>query len=363
MSTDEQLMNILAELVAFRTVSGDHDAAMGCIGYAEAYLRNLGMHVNRQESAGFPSLVATTHRTKKPKVLLQAHIDVVTAPEECFRMTLKGGKVLGRGVFDMKFAAAIFLKIAEDLRENLSDYDFGIMLTSDEEIGGEDGVKALLAKGYGADVCLLPDAGADWSIETSHKGCWIGRLSAAGMAAHGSRPWEGDNAIDRLVDTLREIRQIFDGQHEDSDTMSINRIAGGAVANQVADKAEATLDMRFVDDTTFERIHGQIQDIVKRNGASVRTERLIHVSRTDTEHPLIVPFLRIAARIHGSELGRVRSLGISDAHFFAERGIPVILSRPEGGCAHGDDEWIGKAGLMKYYLAVKEYVEEVARRA
>lgn len=354
------LDKILEDLVAFRTVTGDHDAAMGCLGYAEAYLKNRGMKVARHESNGFPSLVATTRRTKKPKVLLQAHIDVVAAPDGCFNMRRRGGKFFGRGVMDMKFAAAVFLKVADDLRDRLADYDFGIMLTSDEETGGADGVKALLDAGYRAGVCLLPDAGKNWKLETSHKGCWIGRARAKGVAAHGSKPWEGDNAIYRLMEALNGIKEVFSEQHEDSDTLSVNQIAGGKAVNQVADHAEAMLDLRFIDDKSFARLHKRMSDIAGRYGVSLDTVRLIKVSRTNVNHPLVLPFIRLAEAERGKPLERVRSLGISDAHFFAEHGIPVILSRPQGGGSHADGEWIDAKDLERFYKVVKAYVQEAA---
>ncbi len=363
MQDNETLDRMLSDLVAFHTVTGDYDAAMGCIGYAEAYLKNRGMHVRRHEFNGFPSLVATTRRTKRPKLLLQAHIDVVAAPDSCFKMKEKRGKLLGRGTLDMKFAVAAFLKVVDDLKDRLADFDFGIMLTSDEEIGGKDGVNALLDAGYRAEVCFLPDAGKSWKIETSHKGCWIGRAKARGVAAHGSKPWEGDNAIDRLIDALREIRELFDGQHEDSDTLSINRISGGLAVNQVADCADATLDLRFLNDKSFQRLYKEMSDIARKHKVTLETYRHIKVSYTDVNHPLVRSFIRIAEDIHGKPMERVRSLGISDAHFFAEYDIPVILSRPAGGCTHGDGEWIDKKDLAKYYRAARAYVEEVAAQA
>jgi succinyl-diaminopimelate desuccinylase len=336
---------------------------MGCLGYTEAYLKSRGMYVKRHEFNGFPSLVATTRRTRKPKLLLQAHLDVVAAPDSCFKLKKKGGKLLGRGSLDMKFAAASFLKIADDLRDRLSDYDFGIMFTSDEEIGGENGVKALLDEGYGAKVCLLPDAGKNWKLEISHKGCWIGRARASGSAAHGSKPWEGDNAIYHLVETLDGIKRLFDGQHEHSDTLSINMIAGGAAVNQVADSAEAVLDLRFIDERSYKRLHKQMSAIAGKHGVTLETVRLIKVSTTDVGHPLVLPFTRIVEEVHGKSMDRVRSLGISDAHFFSEHDIPVILTRPAGGCTHGDGEWIDGKDFRKFYEVVKAYVKEVAAQA
>lgn len=349
--------------MAFRTVTGEQQAASACLDYVDDYLSARGMHVSRSESNGFPSLVATTRKSKAPKLMLQAHIDVVSAPDDCYKLHEKRGRLMGRGVFDMKFAAAIFMKITDDLQGTLTDHDFGIMLTSDEEVGGADGVKALLNDGYKPAVCLLPDAGDDWRIETSHKGCWTVRVRAGGMAAHGSRPWEGENAIDRLVDMLSETRKLFEGQHADTDTLSINEIVGGSATNQVADKAQATLDIRFVSEASYGRIHKKVNAIAKRHGVLLEDIRNIRISTTDVAHPLVASFLKVAKQIHGRPLNQVRSLGTSDAYYFADMGIPVILVRPGGGSAHGDGEWIDKEGLEKYYRVVKAYVEEVCAGA
>ncbi len=361
MQETKTLIQLLADLVAFHTVSGEYEPAASCLDYIEAYLVKRGMYVKRLEFNGFPSLVATINQTKRPKVLLQAHLDVVACPDALYNLSEKDGRLVGRGVFDMKFAAAIFLKVVDELKDKLTNYDFGIMLTTDEEIGGSNGVKALLDSGYGAKVCILPDGGDLWQIETTHKGAWIAALTASGKSSHGSRPWEGDNAIHRLIDALSEIKELFKDQHVDSDTLSINKIIGGTVVNQVADKAEAILDMRFLSNEGHAQLQEKIVNIADCHGVKVRTMYCIMVSKTNTTHPLVASFLKIAEKVHGKPLGKTRSLGTSDAHFFAKRGIPAILVRPEGGCAHGDDEWISKDGFEKYYQLVKAYVQKEAQ--
>lgn len=357
------MTDILADLVSYRTVTGDKQAADKCLDYIEDYLSSHGMFVKRSEYRGFPCLVATTRDTKEPKVLLQAHIDVVAAPGKCFTLKQKDGRLQGRGVFDMKFAAAVFLKIVDELSGGISDYDFGLMFTSDEEVGGKDGVKALLDDGYRAEVCLLPDAGDDWRLQTSHKGCWTVKACARGRAAHGSRPWEGENAIERLMDALADIRQLFKGQNSDSDTLTIAQISGGEVINQVADKAEAVLDVRFVDEQSYRRVHDELEHIFKRHGVTMKTVRLTSIAKTDTSHALVVSFMQVARKIYGQPLGEIRSLGTSDACYFAEQGIPVILCRPAGGSQHADDEWISAEGFEKYYSVVLGYIKEVAANA
>mgnify|MGYP005607283245 CR=1 FL=1 len=352
---------ILSELLEFKTVTGNHAEAGDCLDYAEEYLKASGLHINRSISNGFPALVATSQATKKPKVLLQAHIDVVAAPDHRFKLLEQDGQLIGRGAYDMKFAAAVFNKVAMELASDLAKYDFGIILTSDEEIGGVNGVKALLDDGYRAEVCILPDAGDNWHIETSHKGSWLGRLVATGKNAHGSRPWEGENAINRLVDAICEIKAMFEEQHLDSDTFGINQIEGGTAINQVADHAEATFDLRFINQDSYDNLHQRITSIARENAVDIETIREISICETDTKNPLVASFLSVAEEVHGKPLGEIRSLGTSDAYHFAEYSIPTILSRPLGGSAHADDEWIDAAGLEEYCQLIKSYVVKEAK--
>ncbi len=147
------------------------------------------MHINKYSSNGFSSLVATTTDTKNPTIFLQAHLDVVPADPEAFTLIRKGKNLVGRGSFDMKYAAACYLLLAEELSDNMQQHDFGIMLTTDEEDGGNDGVRYLLDQGYACDVCISPDGGDNWRLESAAKGQWLTEITAIGKTAHGSRPW------------------------------------------------------------------------------------------------------------------------------------------------------------------------------
>lgn len=357
----QDLTALLTELVAFKTVSGELPAAYACTEYLENFLMQRGMHVQRHLSNELPSLVATARQTKSPKVLLQAHLDVVPGPASLFKLVESSGRLIGRGTFDMKFAGAVYLKLVDDLQADIDKYDFGLMFTFDEEIGGRDGVGALLEAGYRSQVCILPDAGDNWRIETTQKGVWLVRLSATGVAVHGSRPWEGDNAIHRLNAALYEVNQLFAGQNSKTDSLSINMINGGNAMNQVADWAEAVLDIRFISNAGYERITNQVKKIAAEHDLTISTAACIKPTVTDLKNPLVASFLQVAQAVHGAKLDEICSLGTSDSHFFADLGIPVILLRPHGGAPHSDAEWVDKASLEKYYQLIRRYVQKEAK--
>ncbi|MDI1352580.1 MAG: M20/M25/M40 family metallo-hydrolase, partial [bacterium] len=135
------------------------------------------------------------------KLWLVAHIDVVPADPNMFTLAVKDHRIVGRGVLDMKLGVAYYIEFLKELgASNLKNYDIGVMLTSDEEVGGMNGVRYLLdEQGYRGKIGFLPDGGFDWKIEEAAKGIlWI-KIKVHGVASHGSRPWLGVNAINNLI--------------------------------------------------------------------------------------------------------------------------------------------------------------------
>lgn len=261
----------------------------------------------------------------------------------------------------MKFAAACYLQLLDDLQVIPGNYDFGIMFTSDEEVNGKNGVCYLLNKGYGAEVCILPDAGNDWHIETTCNAVWITRLVSEGVSAHGSRPWEGRNAINNLVEGLSEIHNLFGELEPFKNSITISKIQGGQAINQVPDQAEATIDMRFISDKDYVAHRVKIENIAKARKLTLKTVAYVASRNVDTNQPAIKEFLDIAEQLHGQPITKTHSFGASDACYFANHGIPTIVMRPTGGGAHSDHEWIDKAELLKFYELIKTYVTRTAK--
>jgi succinyl-diaminopimelate desuccinylase len=356
------LQDYLAELVRRPTESRNESDIQACFDWLESELASHDLRCVGHVSNKRLSLVATTQATRTPKVFLQAHVDVVPASKDGFKLREEDGKLHGRGVYDMKFAAACYLQLLDDLKDELDQYDFGIMLTSDEEIGGKNGVKMLIEEGYRSEVCVMPDGGDNWKLETSCNAVWIIYLTAMGVSAHGSRPWEGDNAIDKLFTAIQEIKQVFGQQELGRSSLTVSQIKGGYAVNQVPNGAEATLDMRFVNEADLDTMRQKVQDIAKKYDLEIQTHAEAGFCPVDVEHPHVAKFIDIARQIRGHEIEEMQSLGASDARYFAEKDIPVILIRPHGGGAHSENEWIDKAGFEQFYQVLKAYVTAVAKR-
>lgn len=364
------LVRSLEDLVRFPTVTGNHDAARACYEYIKNELSGARLLVREYSWNGFPSLVFTTRRTKRPKLWLVAHIDVVCAEADQFVPEQKNGKLYGRGVLDMKFAIACYIELIKSMSGRIRDYDLGIMLTSDEETGGFDGVRQLLnKKGYSGDVAFLPDGGGPWALEERAKGKWQVRIHARGEAAHGSRPWVGRNANHTLIRFLHELEQAvqpFELSAREHDhwhlTLQTTLLAGGDCENRSAASATATLDIRPTSGADIRDLTKIFRNLQEAHGdvrvETVHCEPPYGLARSD---PYATSFRRIAKKQADISCTWTRSHGSSDGRYFSHAGIPALLVMPAGDGAHGKDEWIDVQDLERYYAVLCTWVDEVAK--
>lgn len=356
---------LLRKLIGMQTISENPKSSYQAFDFIEEFLQSRGMFVERYEKDGFRSVLATTiPGNKKPKVLLNAHVDVVPAPEKMFELKLKDGKFFGRGVMDMKHAIASYLTVVDALKDELNMLDFGLMITCDEEIGGNCGVRPLVQEeGWRPKVVIIPDGGNNWDLETFSKGVYWIRLEATGKRAHASRPWEGDSAIRRLLAAIKEIETLVPANPKPTDTLlSVGTIKGGTTANQIPSDASAMLDIRTGSLEDHKRFGPEITKICKRH--SVVADVLVNDSPTvtDPEHPLVKPMVEIAEQVTGATHGTTYDFAVTDGRLFSQVGIPTIVINPECGGIHTDEEWVSRQGLAQFCKAIELYVRRVGQK-
>lgn len=354
--------DILRKLVGFHTTADDPQSMHEALDYIATFVTERGMHVARFEHNGVESLVATVKAEHKtPKVMLAAHLDVTPATDDLFEVRKLGDKLYGRGTLDMKFAIAAYLQLIDELQDSLSTYDIGIMITSDEESGGHDGTGELVKEGYLPQVCIIPDGGDNWQVQLSSKGFLYLRLQAYGTPAHGSRPWLGVNAVWPLISAVQEIQELFKNNTAESATLNLGKFHGGAAINQVADYAEASLDIRTPTDAEKLPLLAQIRSICANHQVEVSVFLDGHATSFNLRDPLIAPFVRAITEVTGVQVTGSHTLGSNDARFFVPYNIPCISVYPTGAGHHGPEEWISEEGFYQFKDVLLRYLEEVAK--
>ncbi len=361
-----QTVQLLKKLIPFRTLSHDHQANREALAWVKNEVKDLPVHLTDFSYNDFPSLLITTQPTKTPHLWLQAHLDVVDGSNEIFVPKEVGQRLYGRGAFDMKFALATYLSILKELKKDLKNYDFGLMITTDEELGGRNGVGELLNQGYKSKVCVLPDGGENWHFQEWAKGLLHLKITSKGVSAHGAKPWKGKNAIGNLLEFLIQLKKEFpqepcaDKLHRHN-TMTIGKINGGKSINQVSNHAEAHVDIRYVPECTKKDIFKTLLSL-KKDFKNILIGEVASASSYKIKRGNL--YLRLFAQIakkYNTRTGFSFSHGSSDARYFLEKNIPTILLRPKGGNLHAENEWIDTKDLDKFHTVLKEFVEKTAR--
>ncbi len=361
------LDDLLKTLVEFKTITNDTHENEKALLWIKNEISNLPVFTTLFKSNNHSALLITTRKTKTPKIWLNGHVDVVAGSDKMFAPKIIGNKLIGRGVFDMKFAVASYIFLLKDINKNLKQYDFGIMLVSDEEIGGFNGTSKILESGYSSKLAIIPDGGENWTIEESAKGAISIVVKSKGISAHGARVWLGKNAINNLTDFLLDLRNEFnnepcnDPKHYHT-TLNIGKISGGNATNQVPNYAEAGIDIRFTPDTNFKEVFKRIKNIkrkFKNIDIEIKTKGVSY--KIDKSDKFLKSFLEILSK-NKIKTGFINSHGSSDARFFVEKNIPVILTRPKGGNLHSEKEWIDIKSLNLFYKVLKEFIEKEGKR-
>lgn len=368
----DTLTGLLAHLVRFPTVTGDNATNRAALDWVEQQLQGLPLTFNRLENQGVPALIATTaavKNPKQPKLWLLAHMDVVAGDPDDFKPVEHQGRLYGRGTHDMKFALACFIALLRELGPGLSQYDVGLMITCDEEVGGEDGARWLVQdQGYRGHAVFVPDSSTPWKMEISSKGIAQYELTAAGRSAHASRPWQGVNAIDEVMAFVNHLRAHVPAEpcgddHHLHGTVNLSTIKGGLAHNQVPGTATANIDIRFTPDISFDDISGWVEqakaDVPSVDAKLYRTDRPFQVHANAAGKA----FKAAALEVAGITVTDHHAHGSSDARWFGWQGIPTVNVGIKGSGYHTSPEWIDIADMVRYYEVTRRFVTQFAKTA
>lgn len=352
----KEIIRLTKEMVRFETTKDRQDELARCAEYVKKYFEGTGFVIRQFERGGKPSLLIGFKKTLRPQLLLFGHLDVVEGKKEQFTAVQKGDRLYGRGTDDMKGQDAVLMVLMRRLAESGEKRNVMLGLTSDEEIGGQDGAKLLVEKGLRPEIVLAPDGGDDMGIVTKEKGILHIKLGFKGKAAHGSRPWLGENAIDKAIEAYQEIKKHFPPttpKNRWKNTCNIGIFNGGEAPNKVADWAELALDFRYVSGTTEKKLMDMVRKAAKADITKISSGAPLDIP---AGNPWIRRFRECSRAVLGKPLRFDRAHGASDVRHFAEAGIPGFLCCVPGENAHGPDEYMKTDRIRPYYQVLERFV-------
>ncbi|KKQ92373.1 MAG: Peptidase M20 [Candidatus Woesebacteria bacterium GW2011_GWA2_40_7] len=288
-----------------------------------------------------------------PDIGYLAHVDVVDADKEMFKMTETDGKFYGRGVSDMKFSIPIGIEILNKLAKDKGAPVMTLAITTDEEVGGGDGGNYLANEiKFIPEVLIVPDGGDDFVFVNKSKG----------KATHASTPWLGKNALTPLIKIASGLGAIYDQNSASPNwetTMNLGVLQGGKSTNQVCDEATLKLDFRFPETRSANEILEEVRKASEKidPNLSIKLGAQGDPIYTDIKNLEVTRFLKIARDVLGRNIKIEGENGASDARYWAKYNIPIIM-KPNGGGIHSDKEWIDVESCLTYYEILSKYVNE-----
>ena len=362
----ERLIQLTRDLVLIESTDDRAEERSRCFQLIRNHLDEVpGLEITMLEKKGYQSLLALPKGIERPEVLLCGHLDVVHHPEpESYRSEIKDGRIYGPGAGDMKGQLAILIELMRHLGRERPGLSVGIVVTSDEERGGENGVKYLVEEeGLRCGEAVIPDGGTINEIIVEEKGIIHLKVDAVGKSAHAARPWFGENALEKLAGDLVRIKALFAEQTpvkvdpDNAQTHWFSTCAQTMMSspndspNRIPEVSSAVMDIRFVPPQTSASILEQIRGVL-----SAGVSASLIVSAEPTHLAPDMEFLRITESVTGEDASLVRSSGGSDGRFFSNVGIPVLISRPRVGNLHGRNEWIEIDSMISYFRICREYI-------
>ncbi|MEN9557869.1 MAG: hypothetical protein RL141_238 [Candidatus Parcubacteria bacterium] len=363
--TTKQLEKFTLDLLRFKTLKEETGEIKSCINWIKKEFGD-GVAITPFPHETAPSLLLTPNGIPNPKILFVGHIDVVPAEESQFTPKTENGRLYGRGAFDMKgplvAALLVFQNAVKKPRPDGRIPSVGVLITSDEEIGGKEGVGRILAEHpLKPEIAIVPDGGNAFELAEGGKGvAWL-EITIGTKAGHVSRPWEGKNAIQLMAKILTALEKKYPGMQESvTDETTLSPISIGTnntASNVIPNHVTTRFNIRFVGDFDFDDLKKTVEQFP---GASATISRSTEPYYANLAHLLTQKFLKIVEEATSVPVKTSVYPSTCDARFFAYKNIPVIVTRPEGGGAHGPAEWVDLESLALFQQILEKFVEDCA---
>jgi glutamate carboxypeptidase len=341
------LRETIERLVRLESPSTDKAAVDRCGAEVAARLEAIGGRVERLAQTERGDHVRARFDGTPRRILLLGHFDTVWPVGQIERMPVieKDGKLYGPGVFDMKAGLAIAMLAVRAVREHrkASAPRIVMLCTTDEEIGSGTSRRIIEEEARRSDAVLVLEPSLAGAVKTSRKGCGDFELTVHGVSAHaGIDPGKGASAIHEMAHQIVAILELQDLARGVS--VNVGLVSGGSRPNVVAERAQASIDVRVPTMADAERVEQGLKALRPRLSGT-RLELSGGVERPPLERSADVVRLyeqaRSVAATLGRELGEGSTGGGSDGNFTAAAGVPTLDGLgPRGDGAHALHEHV-----------------------
>jgi acetylornithine deacetylase len=355
---------LTAELVGIDSVNpslvpgaaGEHAIA----GYVRDWAAGCGLESRTVLGPDGRPSVLVRGGTGRPgrTLLLCGHLDTVGhgSMRHPLAATYDGGRLYGRGSYDMKAGLAAALVACREATAAGIDGQVIVAAVADEE-HSSTGVQAVLdqlrTEGIRPDAAVVTEP-TETDVAVAHKGFVWTEIEVIGRAAHGSRPQLGIDAISRMGPVLvaldrfdRELARREPHPLLGHSSVHASLISGGSEISTIPELCTLTVERRTLPGQTVGEVEADIARLLDLCAADqpdllTRTRTLLdrQAMQTPADEPVVTLLLAAATRIDGRPRTPSGLSYWADSAFLAAAGIPTVLFGPRGEGAHAEVEWV-----------------------
>ncbi len=353
-----EIVELLQQLVAIDSVNPD--LVPGGAGeetiarFVAQWFERAGLEVTWDEVApGRPNVIGVARGSGGGRsLLLNAHMDTVgvAGMERPHQPYIENNRLYGRGAYDMKGGLAAIMAVGAWAKQRTLRGDVIVTAVVDEEFASIG--TSSIVQHWHADAAIVSEP-TELDICTAHKGfVWLD-IETFGVAAHGSLPNLGVDAIAKMGKVLVELENLSTAlrsttPHRLVGTGSIHAslIQGGQELSSYPQHCLLSVERRTIPGETVQQVEGEISAILARIAArdpafqaKVTTTLARDPFEISFDAPIVQTLYHHARRITGSEISEGGVFGWMDSALLAAAGIPTVIFGPGGEGAHAIVEW------------------------
>lgn len=347
------MIELLKDLIKIKsdTKEGANDALLFCA----KWLEDKGETVKVHDNKGFLMLTAEKGQGAE-KLIWNGHVDVVPGQDEQFNPLEKHGRLYGRGSADMKAGVAAMMQAFTELDPAKLARQVHLHLVTDEEIGGRNTSQWLVSQGYHGDFVICGEP-TNLKVGLQSKGILHMDMVFKGKPAHGSRPWEGINAIEQAMKYHMAMSELpfrkESTQYYEQPSVNLAIINAGKRYNVVPELCEMSYDIRFMPGQDPEEITKQMVDLGESLSIDFDYESSFASTPalTTTEENSYIQTLVESIRTNtGNEAVLFGQHGAADTRYYAAMtgGEGAIEFGPTGDDWHGNAEYVEISSVHDY---------------
>lgn len=359
----QEVVDLVSRLVEIPSVNPDLVPGGGGEGelarFVADWLEQAGVETVVTEVApGRPNVVAIVRGSGGGRgLMLNAHLDTVGpgGMTDPFTPRVEGNRLYGRGAYDMKASLAAIMLVAAAARRQSWRGDLVVTAVVDEEYGsiGTAAVAANSSLMSRVDAAIVTEP-TGLNLCIAHNGFVWFTITTHGVAAHGSRPDLGSDAIAAMGPILTAITaydRVLQRRPRATPrypaSIHASTIRGGQELSSYPKSCVLEVERRTTPEEALPDVIAEFERVIQKVTESdppISATMTTGLSREGYAVAPDAPLIQVLARQIEAQTGRAPDLvaesGWMDSALLGAAGVPTVIFGPGGEGAHADVEWV-----------------------